>query len=292
MARTGFENLRVYSDTTPQMKRSKLVFEKIWVFLKRDFLTASSYKFAFFWDAAGIIGVMLTFFFIGELFKNSHVPLLNQYGGNYFTFVIIGVAFSSYLGSALGNFSGLIGNEQELGTMEALIMTPTKISTILLAGSLWNILFTTIRVVFYLLVGILFFHMEVKGINFLALITALVLSLIPFISLGVMSASFILVFKRGEPISFLFHGASKVLAGTFFPIAILPLWFKKLSMFIPLTYSLRALRGVLLTQSTWRDLAPDLFMLLFFSLVLFPLSVKCFKFGLKVAKRQGSLVHY
>lgn len=269
-----------------------MVFEKIWVFLKRDFLTTSSYKFAFFWDAAGIIGTMLTFFFIGELFKNSQVPSLNQYGGNYFSFVIIGIAFSSYLGSALGNFGGLIGNEQELGTMEALIMTPTRISTILVAGSLWNILFTTIRVAFYLLVGVFFFNMNLGGINFLALITALTLSLIPFISLGVISASFILVFKRGDPISFLFHGASKLLAGAFFPIAILPLWFKKLSLFIPLTYSLRALRGVLLTQGTWKDLAPDLLVLLFFSIILFPISLQCFKVSLRMAKRRGSLVYY
>lgn len=269
-----------------------MAFEKIWVFLKRDFLTTSSYKFAFFWDAAGIIGTMLTFFFIGELFKNSQVPLLDQYGGDYFSFVIIGVAFSSYLGSALGSFGGLIGNEQGLGTMEALIMTPTKISTILVAGSVWNILFTTVRVAFYLLVGVFFFNMDLKGINFLALITALTLSLVPFISLGVISASFILTFKRGDPISFLFHGASKLLAGAFFPIAILPLWFKKLSIFIPLTYSLKALRGVLLMQCTWRDLAPDLLALLFFSVILFPLSLKCFKVSLKVAKRQGSLVYY
>lgn len=269
-----------------------MVFEKVCVFLKRDFLTISSYKFAFFWDAAGIIGTMLTFFFIGELFKNSYVPSLGQYGGNYFSFVIIGVAFSSYLGSALGNFGGVIGNEQELGTMEALIMTPTRISTVLLAGSLWNVLFTTIRVAFYLLLGVLFFNMNLKGINFLALITVLTLSLVPFISLGIISASFILAFKRGEPISFLFHGASKLLAGAFFPIAILPLWFKKLSILIPLTYSLRALRGILLAQSTWRDLAPDLLVLLLFSVILFPFSLKCFKVALKVAKRQGSLVYY
>lgn len=269
-----------------------MLFQKIWVFLKRDFLTASSYKFAFFWDAAGIIGVMLTFFFISELFQNTQVPLLEPYGSNYFSFVIIGVAFSTYLGSAIGSFGGQIGMEQGIGTMEALLMTPTKISTLFLAGSVWNILFTSIRVTFYLLVGIFFFHMEVKGVNFLALATTLVLSLIPFISLGIISASFILVFKRGEPISFLFHGASKLLAGAFFPVAVLPLWFKKLSMFIPLTYSLKALRGVLLTQSTWQDIGPDLFILLLFSLCLFPLSVASFKYGLKVAKRQASLVHY
>jgi len=269
-----------------------LAFEKIWVFFKRDFLTATSYKFAFFWDAAGIIGVMLTFFFIGQLFKNTQVPLLDQYRGDYFSFVIIGVAFSSYLGSALGNFGGLIGSEQERGTIEALIMTPTKMSTILVAGSVWNILFTTIRVAFYLLLGVLFFKMDLKGINFLALIAALSLSLIPFVSLGAISASFILALKKGDPISFLFHGASKFLAGAFFPIAILPLWFKKLSALIPLTYSLRALRGVLLVHGTWRDLFPDLLALLVFSVILFPLSVGCFNVSLKMAKQRGSLVHY
>ena len=269
-----------------------MIFHKLWVFLKRDFLITSSYKFAFFWDAAGIIGTLLTFFFIGELFKDSHVPLLDQYGGDYFAFVIIGVAFSSYLGSALGNFSGMIGSEQELGTIEALIMTPTKISTILVASSVWNLLFTTFRVAVYLLVGVLLFHLRLNITNLTATVTVLILSLVPFISLGIISASFVLAFKRGDPISFLFHGASRFLAGTFFPIAVLPLFFKKLSAFVPLTYSLRALRETLLSEGTLKDAWLDLSVLLLFSIILFPISLKCFKTALRIAKQQGTLSHY
>jgi len=272
--------------------RLKLIFEKLWVFLKRDFLTASSYKFGFFLDAVGIIGAMLTFFFIGELFKNTHIPLLDQYGGDYFSFVIIGVAFSSYLGSALSNFGGVIGVEQGMGTMEALIMTPTRISTILIGGSIWNLIFTSLRVTFYLLVGVFLFHMKLKVINLTAIAAILILSLAPFISLGIMSASLILAFKRGDPVSFLFDGASKFLAGAFFPVAILPLWIKKLSAFIPLTYSLRALRDVLLAQGTLRDVWCDLSILLLFSIILFPISLKCFKLALRVAKQQGSFCQF
>ena len=269
-----------------------MLFEKLWVFLKRDFLTASSYKFGFFLDAVGIIGAMLTFFFIGELFKNSHIPLLEQYGGDYFSFVIIGVAFSSYLGSALSNFGGVIGVEQGMGTMEALIMTPTRISTILIGGSIWNLIFTSFRVVFYLLAGVFLFNMKVKFINLTAVAAILVLSLVPFISLGIISASLILAFKRGDPIAFLFDGASKFLAGTFFPVAVLPLWIKKISAFVPLTYSLRALRETLLSQGTLRDVWYDLSILLLFSIILFPISLKCFKLALKVAKKEGSFCHY
>ena len=275
-----------------QIKRLELIFHKFWVFLKRDFLIASSYKFAFFWDAAGIIGTLLTFFFIGELFKNSHVPLLDQYGGDYFAFVIIGVAFSSYLGSALGHFGGVIGTEQGLGTIEALIMTPTKISTILIGSSVWNLLFTTLRVAAYLLVGIFFFHLRLNTTSIMASVTVLILSLVPFISLGIISASFMLAFKRGDPFSYLFDNASRFLAGAFFPVAVFPLFFKKLSSFVPLTYSLRALREILLSEGTVRDVWFDLFILLVFSLILFPISLKCFKAALRIAKRDGSLCQY
>jgi len=107
-----------------------------------------------------------------------------------------------------------------------------------------------------------------------------------------MSASLILAFKRGDPVSFLFDGASKFLAGAFFPVAILPLWIKKLSAFIPLTYSLRALRDVLLAQGTLRDVWCDLSILLLFSIILFPISLKCFKLALRVAKQQGSFCQF
>jgi len=61
-------------------------------------------------------------------------------GGDYFSFVLIGIAFSDYLGVGLGSFAGTIREGQMLGTLEAMLVTPTRVHSIILFSSIWQFL--------------------------------------------------------------------------------------------------------------------------------------------------------
>ena len=135
----------------------KINFRKSLAFLKRDFLINSSYKSSFLFQFGTIIFSVLTFFFISKLFGEKASEYLTNYGGEYFPFVLIGIAFYGYLSTAMTSFTNAIQREQQLGTLEAIILSPTKISTVLISGSLWNFLFTSFNILVYLLLGILFF---------------------------------------------------------------------------------------------------------------------------------------
>ncbi len=50
----------------------------------------------------GVFFSVLTFFFIAKLFGKAAAPHLQEYGGDYFPFVLIGIAFSTFLGVGLG----------------------------------------------------------------------------------------------------------------------------------------------------------------------------------------------
>ena len=80
--------------------------------------------------------------------------------------------------------------------------------------------------------------------------------------------------------------------GVFFPITILPGWLQKISYFLPITYSLRAIRHALLQSYPFQALGFDILILALFSVVLLPLSVYAFKVGVRRAKKDGSLTHY
>jgi ABC-2 type transport system permease protein len=73
---------------------------------------------------ASIFISTVTFFFISQLIGPGMGNKLAPYGGDYFAFVIIGVAFTDYLTISLNAFSGQIRNAQMEGTIEALFLSP------------------------------------------------------------------------------------------------------------------------------------------------------------------------
>lgn len=271
--------------------RISLFLRKSLAFLKRDFLINTSYKMSFLFDFCAIAFSVLTFFFIAKLFGQKAAPYLADYGSDYFPFVLIGIAFSGYLAAAMNSFTQTISEEQAGGTLEAIILSPTKISTLLICGSLWNFIFTSLRVAAYLLLGWLFFGFNLTKTNFAAALIILALTIISFSGLGIISASFILVFKKGDPINWFFNGISRFLGGVYFPVALLPAWLKKISYFLPITYSLEAMRKAIILGSSLKELIPQLSGLIFISIIFFPLGILSFKLALRKAKKDGSLLY-
>lgn len=269
-----------------------MIYKKALIFIKRDFILATSYKFSFSLRLFGILFSVLTFYFLAEMFGDAAIPYLEPYGGDYFSFVLIGIAFTTYLWTGLGSFSGSIRNEQMMGTLEAMLTTPTKISLIILFSSLWNFIFTSIKVLTYLLIGVFLLGVDMSNANLFAALITLILTIICFSSLGIISACFIMLFKQGDPVNWAFTTMSGLLGGVFYPITVLPGWLQNFSYILPITYSLRAMRYALLQGWQLKDLAPDILALTFFSAIMLPLSILAFKYTVKRAKVDGSLTQY
>ena len=96
-------------------------------FLIRDVREEASYKLAFIMRTAGVFLATFTFFFLSKLIGKATVPYLTAYGGDYFSFVLIGIAFSGYHQVALSGFSRRIREAQMKGTLEAVLLTQTGI---------------------------------------------------------------------------------------------------------------------------------------------------------------------
>jgi ABC-2 type transport system permease protein len=202
------------------------------------------------------------------------------------------MAFFSYIGVGIGSFSSRIESEQMQGTLEATLLTPAKISTILFSMALWNLIFATIDIAVYVGLGIFLFKISFANINLISALVILILTIASFSSLGILSASFIMVFKRGNPIAWIINNLEGLIGGVYFPLTVMPLWLQFLAKFFPITYAIRAIelavyRGFSLTQ-----LAKEITFLLLFSSALLPLSLAAFKYAVKKARMQGSLAQY
>lgn len=265
---------------------------KLISFLKKDIKIFISYKLSFLMTCVGMVVSVATFYYIAKLFGKSASPYLISYGTNYFSFVLIGIAFSSYLTTSLSTFAGNIREAQTSGVLEAMLVTPSSVMEIIIGMSIWDFIFASFRIVIYLIIGIFFFGMQFGNPNVFAGALIILLSIICFSSIGIMSAGFILVFKRSEPVGWFAGTLTGLFSGVFFPIEVLPLKLQVISYFLPATYSLRALRHALLSGYSFKMLIPDISVLIIFSIILVPLAVIIFKYTLKQVKTDGSLVHY
>lgn len=240
----------------------------------------------------GIFFSVLTFFFIARLFGQAAAPHLQEYGGDYFPFVLIGIAFSTFLGVGLGTSATALRQEQMLGTLEAMLITPTRASSIVIYLSLWNFIYSSFNILVYLFIGRVVFGVLFNVSHPLLVLIVLFLSVLSFSSLGIISSCFVMVFKRGSPINWIVSGSFDLLGGVYYPLTVLPGSLQIISHLLPITYALKALRGILLAGNSFIQVKTEILALFGFAAVLFPLSVLLFDRALKWAKKDGSLSQY
>ena len=261
-------------------------------FLRRDLRLELSYRFSLVLHYLGIVAHILTFYYIGRLFTVEGSPWLARYGGSYFPFVLLGIAFSGFLGFGLSGFSSALRIEQYYGTLEALLATPTPAWQVVVMATLSGYVETSLETLIYLGAGGLLLGVDFTHAAWLSAAVVTVLSISAFSALGILAGSFILVFKRGDPINWLMGTLSQFLGGVYFPIAVLPTWLQTGAKLLPVTHGLEAMRRALLEGASLADLRSPLLILAAFSAAGWPLALGAFHIALQSARRRASLSHY
>jgi ABC-2 type transport system permease protein len=212
--------------------------------------------------------------------------------GTYFDYAVVGLAVMSIAQLGIGTFNNNIMREQALGTLEVLFATPTPLP-ILLAGSfVFPMLLTGLELFVYLVIGIGVLGSGLTTTGVLFAIPVLILTLVSFCSFGIVSASIVVIAKRGDPISAPLLQLTAIISGALFPIEVLPWPIEKLAHILPAYYGIEGLREALLGQATWSEVGPNLAVLAGFCVVLLPLSVMLFGRSLAEARRLGTLGNY
>lgn len=270
---------------------------KLWAFFYRDFLDEISYRTSFLLQFGGSFLFVTTWFFIARWVARAFEPPPELPGVNYFAFVLVGFAFYQYLQATLTSFSAKIRREQLTGTLEAMLVTPTRPSLVILGSTVWDFLMTTFRVAVILGIGSLLawgfgerVGLHAEGLP--AFLLLLVLTVASFSGIGILSAAFTIWLKRGDPVNYLITAASAALGGVFFRVEVMPGWLQAVSQALPITHALHGIRRALLAGAGIADVAADLRTLLVFAVVLVPLGLGAFALALRRARVEGSLVHY
>jgi ABC-2 type transport system permease protein len=256
---------------------------------RRDLLTESTYRLRY---VTRVVEVAITGVIAFNVSKLVASPELARYGGDYFDFAMVGLAVMSVARLGIGAFNQNILREQSLGTMEVLLSTPTPLSTLLAGSFVFPLLLTVFDIVLYLGVGIGLFGNGLRPVGVLYSIPILALMLGSFCAFGVVSASLLVLIKRGDPLTAPFTTLTSILSGALFPVSTFPVALQVLARIFPAYYGINGLREALLTSAGWRDIVPDMVVLAAFDVILLPLSVRVFSQALASARRTGTLANY
>lgn len=265
---------------------------KLPAFLRRDFLTALSYRVYFVSDVLGLLSQALLFYFVSKMVDTNELP---AYGGSpttYLEFVVVGVAVGVFVQFALTRVAAALRQEQLQGTLESMLVTPTAPGTIQLGAVVFDLVYVPVRTIVFLGTMSVVFGLgfEVSGV-----LPALVvlLAFIPFVwGLGVVGAAAILTIRRGSGVAALAGGLLALFSGAYFPLTLLPAWLQELAAWNPIAVALDGLRSSLLAGADWSETAADLVVLVPMSLVSLLVGLVAFRLALRHERSRGTLGVY
>lgn len=261
-------------------------------FLKKDIQIFLSYRFNLIFKIGGIFAAVTFLFLIGNVIDKASLKFLDQYGGSYFAFLIIGIAFTDYTGISIDSYGNNIRDGQLTGTLEIILTSPTRLVPFLFSSALWGYLYTTFRLTLYFIAGIFLFGLEVGKANFAAALVIFCLTIVVAVSLGVIYAAAVLVFKQADSAKNAIGAVLFILSGLFFPPDVMPPWLAKIASYIPFTYSLKGLRLSILQGHSLDMLRTECIGLLLYAIILATISSFIFSLALKKAKAEGGLAQY
>jgi ABC-2 type transport system permease protein len=229
--------------------------------------------------------VALVFPVLLYYFQNSFLQL----GPDKFLFMLIGVSAAAGLQDALSGLTQRLTFAQDRGTLETFLVEPVPWALIPVS---MNLLRSSIGVISACVMvglgGLLGAPLRLTSLPLALLV--LVLGVIACNAIGTLAASFLILFKRGEPVIMIYGLTASVLGGALFPISALPQWIRWLSYAMPHTYVISAERQLLMSSPpAGLSAGVSIAALAAFCLIGLPMALMIFDRSLKLARRLGVL---
>jgi ABC-2 type transport system permease protein len=255
-------------------------------FLRRDVRVAISYKAPFAFEVAGIAFTVLTYIFVSRLIAPGRVP------GGYFAFVLIGLTVSGFLGAGVYQLAANLRQDQVQGTLEALLASGMPLGGLAAGMAAYPFVSALWSSAIYVIVGGLAGARAESGANWLLALTALGIGSISFVSIGLVGAALVLIFRRAAAATGWLVVVLSLAGGELFPTRLLPAWFRVLADLSPFTQALRLIRTALLEGGGWADGASTLIVLSVMAIGYGAVGIGALILAMRHARRAGSLGQY
>jgi ABC-2 type transport system permease protein len=169
-----------------------------------------------------------------------------------------------------------ITRERERGTMENLLSTPARPGEVMIGKIVPYITVGYIQVFLILLASKFLFDVPIVGSVLLLLVLTF-----PFIvanlAVGITFSTIGRNQLQAVQMAFFFFLPSLLLSGYMFPFRGMPGWAQDIGEMLPLTHFLRVVRGILLKGNGFAEIAPDLWPIALFLVVMLAIGIKRYR---------------
>ncbi|MGH8900628.1 MAG: ABC transporter permease [Egibacteraceae bacterium] len=265
---------------------------KLAAFGRRDLLVAWSYRLSFVADLVALFGQAVMFGFISKLVDPSVMP---DYGGrptSFVAFVIVGLTVGVFVHLGWNKIVAAIRNEQLMGTLESMFLTPTRTMTIQLGLVIYDLVYIPLRTVVFLAVVSAVFGVAFD-LSGLGPAVAVLMGFIPWVwGVGIASAAGVVTFRRGANLIGFSAMFLNLGSGVFFPLELLPGWARALARVNPIAIATESIRQALLGGAGWAQAWSALALLVPMSSAALVVGAWAFNLALRRERRLGTLGQY
>ena len=191
-------------------------------------------------------------YFLGKSFATANGNTgFAAYAGtqDYMSFILVGVVLANYISAVFWGMGFSLKNEMDSGVLESNWMVPLPRPLFLIGQTVASLLITTLNSAGVLLLGWLFFCVEVTGNLVPAVLVALPM-LIALYGLGFAFAALVLLMHEVNTLVDISDYVVPILSGSQFPVQVLPRYLLPFALMLPLTYGFDAVRHYLLGSTT------------------------------------------
>lgn len=267
----------------------------IGLYFRRSLKIWSFWRVSFLMDVASLVTSIAMVFFVASLVGDSMDSLLTNYGGDYLSFVILGVCLNSFGATAVSGPRHLISAAFWNNFSEMLYLAPSGIEMYILGGSLFQYSLASFNLILYVAIGWTIFGLRLsQTASYGIAILTLVLLIYSLLGLGLVSAStfYLINAKAGpEPVSWVVGMLVGLVSGVYFPVDVIPAWLKPVSFLLPHTHAFRTVRVALLGHAsitTW-PVASDLLYLAGFGTLCLPIGYVLLRASFKQSQKDGTI---
>lgn len=260
-------------------------------FVRRDFQIGRSYRIGFVLGIGAAIANTIVFFFLSRAIGVIGGPVAETYGTDYFGFAIVGIAFTQLVAVGVGTMGSAVRDGQVTGTLELMLIGPTRPVTVLVSSGLFAHLSAFVSIAVYLAIGVAL-GLDLSRADVPATLLAVAILVVACNAIGLIGAAVVLLIKQGNPVNWIVTGASFVLGGVLYPTAVLPPGLETLASLLPLTPALQIVRRALLGGAGISELLPLFGALILLTAIYVPIGLAAIAYAMRRARVDGSLAEF
>ena len=255
---------------------------------KRDWLIFASYRSRFITTFFTTAVSLTLFYYVSRLVTSP------RFGSpdDYYAFVVVGVVIFGVLTSTLSTPVATLRSELQAGTFERMVVSPFGPVRSIAALLIFPLLLATVLGLVSLAYAAIVFSLDVRWSTAAGAVPVALVGAIAFAPFGLAMAAAVVLFKQTNAGATFVMAGVTLLAGVYFPVALLPDWIEWTSYVQPFTPAVDLLRNTLVGTPLGDPFWVEVLKLVGFATLLMPLSIVVLRAAVARSRRRGTIIEY